>query len=341
VDYDGDLYWVNINRRGELWVNTKEKSRPVFRTVQARGSRRPRRPAAEPEAAQARGEADPRQRKPGGATSRRPIRAPGARASGGPGPPRQDPPLMRKNRREPGGSGSMSFLSRALKCSERRSSSAFTAMGLSPGAGGRSAGLRRDRGRDLVAQQGQPRRIWINAREKRGEEAPRLPGGAAAGAAPDSGGPAPGNVLAAVRLLLKETKTGSVAAPVGAPWRATSASRSTSSRRAHLVGLRCPRSPREAGVCGARGRDLLAQPQREGRALAQRQGLQVFRGGRSGGHKGRRPRPKKKDRGRGTPPPPRRNAAAPAAPRARRPAAQAAKHPIPPGGPRRPAPPAS
>src|SRR5208283_4871955 len=23
VDYDGDLFWVNINRRGELWVNTK------------------------------------------------------------------------------------------------------------------------------------------------------------------------------------------------------------------------------------------------------------------------------------------------------------------------------
>jgi len=35
VEYDGDLFWVNVNRRGELWVNTKEKSRPVFRTVPA------------------------------------------------------------------------------------------------------------------------------------------------------------------------------------------------------------------------------------------------------------------------------------------------------------------
>jgi hypothetical protein len=35
VEYDGDLFWVNMNRRGELWINTKEKPRPVFRTVAA------------------------------------------------------------------------------------------------------------------------------------------------------------------------------------------------------------------------------------------------------------------------------------------------------------------
>ena len=34
LEYDGDLYWLNINRRGELWLNTKEKPRPVFRAVQ-------------------------------------------------------------------------------------------------------------------------------------------------------------------------------------------------------------------------------------------------------------------------------------------------------------------
>src|SRR5262245_44603150 len=36
VEYDGDLYWVNINRRGETWINTREKPEPVFRVVQAR-----------------------------------------------------------------------------------------------------------------------------------------------------------------------------------------------------------------------------------------------------------------------------------------------------------------
>jgi hypothetical protein len=33
LEYDGDLYWLNINRRGELWINTKEKPRAVFRAV--------------------------------------------------------------------------------------------------------------------------------------------------------------------------------------------------------------------------------------------------------------------------------------------------------------------
>ena len=36
VEYDGDLYWVNINRRGEIWINTREKPQPVFRIVQGK-----------------------------------------------------------------------------------------------------------------------------------------------------------------------------------------------------------------------------------------------------------------------------------------------------------------
>ncbi len=33
VEYDGDIFWVNINRRGEIWINTREKPDPVFRIV--------------------------------------------------------------------------------------------------------------------------------------------------------------------------------------------------------------------------------------------------------------------------------------------------------------------
>jgi len=33
VEYDGDLYWVNVNRRGELWINARKTPRPVFRIV--------------------------------------------------------------------------------------------------------------------------------------------------------------------------------------------------------------------------------------------------------------------------------------------------------------------
>jgi len=32
-EYDGDIFWVNINRRGEIWINTREKPDPVFRIV--------------------------------------------------------------------------------------------------------------------------------------------------------------------------------------------------------------------------------------------------------------------------------------------------------------------
>lgn len=35
VEYDGDIYWLNVNRRGEVWINTREKPRPVFKTVKA------------------------------------------------------------------------------------------------------------------------------------------------------------------------------------------------------------------------------------------------------------------------------------------------------------------
>jgi hypothetical protein len=213
VEYDGDIYWVNINRRGELWVNTKEKSRPVFRTVQAarvepeEAPKAPEAPHQQREEHQHREERQPRQRREPAEAA---PDAPAAPLPTGPELLDRIRPLMRKNRREPGGSGSMSFLSRALKCSESALVDAFTSMGLSansaPGdppvfveIGDESWWLNKD-GRGG---------IWINARAGRAQE----PSGS--GQPPsDAAAPAPGNVFAAVRLLLKETKTGSVAAPV-------------------------------------------------------------------------------------------------------------------------------
>lgn len=203
VEYDGDLYWVNVNRRGELWVNTKEKTRPVFRTVKAAPIEAEE--GAKPEEAPA--QAEEKKQKRHGA-SHEPA-APAAPLPEGPALLERIRPHMRRNRHEPGGSGSMSFLSRALKCSESALIDAFTAMGLSAAAapgeppvfvqvGEESWWLSRDsRGA-----------VWINAREKHAEGA-QAPA-AAAPAEPNA--PAPGNVLAAVRLLLKETRTGGVAA---------------------------------------------------------------------------------------------------------------------------------
>jgi hypothetical protein len=205
VEYDGDLYWVNVNRRGELWVNTKEKSRPVFRTVQAARVEGEEAPKA-PEAPERREHREPKPRRE---PAEHAPSAPGEPLPSGPALLDRIRPLMRKNRREPGGSGSMSFLSRAMKCSEASLIEAFTSMGLSansaPGdppvfveIGDESWWLNKD------SRGG----VWINAREKRGEEP------ASQGAPSESAAPAPGNVFAAVRLLLKETKTGNVAAPI-------------------------------------------------------------------------------------------------------------------------------
>jgi len=204
VEYDGDLFWVNVNRRGELWVNTKEKSRPLFRTIKAAPVEAEEAPKGSEPAPQEE-ERKPRRREAPAQESS----APSAELPTGSALLERIRPLMRKSRHEVGGSGSMSFLSRALKCTEATLIEAFIAMGLSPLAapgdppvfvqiGEESWWLNKD------SRGG----VWINAREKRADE-PATPQPAS-----DPGAPAPGNVFAAVRLLLKETKTGAVAAPV-------------------------------------------------------------------------------------------------------------------------------
>ena len=252
VEYDGDLFWANVNRRGELWINTKEKPRPVFRTVKGLAVA----PAAdeglkEPPAKEAapRESAEPA----AGETQEKPPGADGRGAhlrEAGPALLDRIRPLMRRNRREPGGSGSVSFLSRALKCSEGELIAAFETLGLSMPASPSD--------KPVVAEIGdyywwinkdQRGAVWIQARE-RTHGAPGEGGGEPAGgpshqsserdempippllaecapaagapvsdaaAGSEAGSPPPrtadsGMVLAAVRLLLKETRTGSTAA---------------------------------------------------------------------------------------------------------------------------------
>jgi hypothetical protein len=36
LEFEGELYWLNLNNRHELFLNTREKPRPVFRAVQAK-----------------------------------------------------------------------------------------------------------------------------------------------------------------------------------------------------------------------------------------------------------------------------------------------------------------
>src|SRR5262249_35309254 len=132
VEYDGDLFWVNINRRGELGINTREKPRPVFRVVQGTrvadegadqgAGRRPEQPPRRQEPAPGTGGAENAPAAEGGAAPReeKPAQSNGGGKPLPTGPALLDRvrPQMRRNRRGPGGSGSTSFLSRALRCSE-------------------------------------------------------------------------------------------------------------------------------------------------------------------------------------------------------------------------------
>jgi hypothetical protein len=237
IEYEGDLYWLNLNRRGELWLNMKEKPRPVFRTVQ--GQRVAAEAAEEPRTGN-----EGQRSEPGGrrqetdaparenAPATRPAReapdpkptVPGEPLPSGPALLEKIRPLMRRNRRGPGGSGSTSFLSRALKCTEADLMAAFATLGLSLVPGDQPAPT--EIGAEVWwLNQDSRGGVWINGREKEAEEGPKAAEGApgtvdgmqktenaveAPTPAP-SATPEPASVLSAVRLLLKETKTGAVA----------------------------------------------------------------------------------------------------------------------------------
>ncbi|HTQ32277.1 MAG TPA: hypothetical protein VMI53_13780 [Opitutaceae bacterium] len=226
VEYDGDLYWVNINRQKQLFINTREKPRPVFRVVQAT------RVGAEPAE-------DPAPRSP---------EAGEVPAAGGaaempdtkPEPPAPLPqglelldrlrPIMRRSRG--GWSGSLGFLSRAMKCREDDLQAALAPLGLQLANGGGEKAPQIELGGFVYWLNKDGRgQTWINAREKAeerepgaGSESPPPAGGTAADKQPElplaadaSALPpaAPENAtLSAVRLLLKETKTGAIAGKV-------------------------------------------------------------------------------------------------------------------------------
>jgi hypothetical protein len=209
IDYDGDLYWLNTNRRGELWINTREKPRPVFHTVkgtpvapeqieekndqndrrQGRG-RRDQQPQQQPahapfaanaahegsaavSAETARAETAPAHEPVAQKTESAPVFKPSAEPQTPSSPLPTGLELLEKlrpmMRRSRGGlSGTISFLSRALRQSDAALVDALAASGLQPAAtqgekapvvefGDFAYWLNRD-GRGG---------IWINARETR------------------------------------------------------------------------------------------------------------------------------------------------------------------------------
>jgi hypothetical protein len=254
VEYDGDLYWVNINRRGETWINTREKPQPVFRIVQAQrvgdetaerapetGDRRPGDEAPKTEAVRPEhGEAAA-----GQPEMPTPETGGGARLPEGAALLDRIRPKMRRNRRGGGGSGSVGFLARALRCSEADLVAAFQALGLvvpeKPSDPPVNVAIGRE---EWWLNKDSRGAIWINGREKRdrregtqpseegvGEQsevaavvptataaesnqtASQEPAEVATGMVAATGAPDT-TTFAAIRPLLKETRTGGFAGKV-------------------------------------------------------------------------------------------------------------------------------
>ena len=196
VEYDGDIFWVNINRRGEIWINTREKPDPVFKIVQGKrmtdeevaasdiaGVAVPRQQpqqlpperksqqAIESKSEQPGNEGQRENREPGGrqapasqGSSQRPVEqvfAPKtllAKIRG----------MMRRNRRGQGWSGSFSYLTKALKLDQAQLLEAVGEFGLRL-AGGKEPVLADEGGFTYWLNQNSNGEIWINAEEKRGE----------------------------------------------------------------------------------------------------------------------------------------------------------------------------
>jgi hypothetical protein len=204
VEYDGDLYWVNINRRGEVWINTREKPRPVFRVVQATPVAPDTIEDSKPEngggkSEESRETREPRERREGrsadsaeenrsGDSAKKPEAAifqpkssnrnqeQKSSAGGGPLPTglqllEKVRPLMRRNRRGPGGSGSATFLARAFKCTEADLVAGFQTLNLVLPATPADQPVEVEIAGDIWwLNQDSRGGLWINGREKRDGE---------------------------------------------------------------------------------------------------------------------------------------------------------------------------
>jgi len=240
VEYEGELYWVNINRRGEIWINLRDKPQPVFRIVQGKrleGADEPVMPAA-PAPEQGGGE----HFVPSERAARPPREERPQREERQPREPQAEPAnagpktfldkirgMMRRNRHGHGYSGSFQYLTKALKLDDAGLLAQLAENGLKLEEDPAAKPLFHEENEFLYWLQKNNRgEIWINCRKGRksddGEqrtedgqntasretaapaEAPVPPADYVPATGPSS--LPPENVLSAVRLLMQPKKRG-------------------------------------------------------------------------------------------------------------------------------------
>ena len=204
-EFEGDLYWLNKNNRGQLFLNVREKPRPAFRVTPVR-KLDPSDPAAAELAAEHQAEVDrrneqkrqqeqreaERQAKAEAAKAAREAarEAKAAEAAAGQAAAASGElpegealltslrPRMRQNRRGGGFSGSTSYLAKALRRPEEELVAALTALGLvvPEQANGKADPVEIG---PFVYWINKDNRggLWINGREKREGEDEAAPSG--------------------------------------------------------------------------------------------------------------------------------------------------------------------
>jgi hypothetical protein len=152
LEHGSEMLWLNSNSRGEVWINSMPKSR--YRRPQPRKQAEDSRPAGSEQPAD------------GGAPRESAAQQPAPLPEGTALLARLRP-MMRRNRGGRGLSGSLPFLSRALRQSEESLAAALATLGLAlpedPNAEPAPVEIE---GHEYFLNKNEKGQVWINAREK-------------------------------------------------------------------------------------------------------------------------------------------------------------------------------
>ena len=169
-DFEGDLFWLNRNNRGQLFINVREKPRPRFKTT--KGRKLEDDPAAEDVRGEHQAERAQRLQQEEERSARRAAREAEASKPADPLPEGMElleliKPKMRRNRRGHGMSGSVSFLSKAFKHDQETLVEALKALGLSASEDKDAKPEFVEHGDELFWMKADGRGgAWINCRDK-------------------------------------------------------------------------------------------------------------------------------------------------------------------------------